>query len=76
MLPLSKTCPSLLLQSSAQTAGISGFTAMFYLDRISTMLTNTTQTSALDYKLLRSLKLLSSYEADMNILQIIELKNN
>jgi hypothetical protein len=61
--------------SFAQTVDNFEMNALLYLTRIATKLTNTNQRSALDYKLLRLLKLLSSYETDMNILQNFELKN-
>ena len=43
-------------------------TAVLYLARIATKLTNTTQRSSSDYKLLRTFEMLSSYETDTNIL--------
>ena len=69
-----KNCPkSLLPPDSMQTVDMFGLTAVFYLAKIATMLT--TQRSASDYALLRTFKLLSSYETDMDILQYFKLKN-
>jgi hypothetical protein len=56
------------------TVDTCGFATVFYLARTATELTNTTQRSALDDRLLRTFKLLSSYGADTNTLQNFELK--
>lgn len=50
----------LLLPDPVQTVDTFGLTAVFYPARIATMMMNTTQRSAADYKLLRILKTLSS----------------
>lgn len=59
---------SFLLPGSAQTVDTFGSTAMFYLDRIGTKLTSNTQRLDSDYKLLRTFKLLTLKETDINIL--------
>lgn len=47
---------------------------MLYLVRIATKLTKSPERWALPYKLLRTFKLLSSYETDMETVQDFELK--
>ena len=54
-------CPlPLLLPGPVQTVDPFGLTAVFYMDRIAAKGANITQRSASDYKLLRTLKFLSS----------------
>ena len=63
-----------MLPDSAPRVDTLGLTARFHLAMIATNLTNITQISTLDSKLLRIIKLLSSHEVDINILQNFELK--
>ena len=60
--------------SFAQTVDNFEMNALLYLTRIATKLTNTTQRSSSDYKLLRTFEMLSSYETDTNILWNFEFK--
>jgi hypothetical protein len=48
--------------------------AVFYLVRTTIKPANTTKESTSDYKLIRLVKILGSYETDTNILYNIELK--
>lgn len=64
----------LLPPGSAQTVATFGFATRFYLAKTATKLTNTSQRSALDYKLLGTFKLLSSYGTDANTLHNFEIK--
>ena len=63
-----KTRQTYLLTGSTQTVDIFWWTVIFYLAMISGKLTNTIQRSASNYKLLRTFKVLSSYETKTNIL--------
>lgn len=64
-LTIGQHCPMPhLLSGSVQTVDIYRLTAMFYKARIATKLTNTTQRPASDHKLLRTFRLLNSYETD------------
>lgn len=70
-----QNCPMLLLSpGSVQTVDTFQLTAVFFLVSIATKLTNTTQKPASDYKLLRTLKLLSLYETNTNILKNLDQK--
>jgi hypothetical protein len=64
----------LILPDTAQRVDIFGLTSRFYLAMIATNLTNSTQVSTLDNKLLRIFKLMSSHEVDTNLSQNFELK--
>ena len=61
-LTIEKLLLKILIPSSAQTMDIFGLNTVFYLGMIATKLTNTSQKSALDYELLRTIKLLVPYE--------------
>ena len=67
-----ENCPVPLLSPGTIQTNMFGWTAAFYLARTATVLT--IQRSASDYTLLRTSKLLSSYETNMKILQNFELK--